>query len=128
MMYKALNLLNLAEKYYSKSKTDGFKSIFESAQKLFINEKFNECIETLSKLPDEQKLLALLIEKLKGKSVYTTLSAICSDAMDCDYTTLKGLMSLSTHVVIECEQGRTEYGLLLEDLYRKIGSVLFAIK
>jgi hypothetical protein len=83
-----------------------------------------ECMKILDSLPTEKQLLDTLVEKLKGKSVHKTLVKIARNECKSKFDLLKGLHSLSTHVIIEAEQGRREYLLLLPQLYSRIGEVM----
>lgn len=78
--------------------------------------------EALGRLPSVDDMLAALMEKLQGKSVYTTIKRIREHKEEHGWTVLKGLTSLLTHVIIECEQGRTEYKLLIPTLLDRINA------
>ncbi len=94
------------------------------ARMLFEEANFEECSRILDSLPTEKQLLDSLVEKLQGKSVHKTLVKIAKNECKSKFELLKGLYSLSTHVIIEAEQGRREYLLLLPQLYSKIGEVM----
>jgi hypothetical protein len=81
--------------------------------------------QLLDKLPTEQEMLSELIEKLKGKSVYRTLKKIDEGKETDENAILKGLFSLGTHVLIECQQGKEEFRMLLPFIYKRIGEELF---
>lgn len=65
-----------------------------------------------------------LLEKLKGKPVYKTLSKVIEEKEVTDNEKLKALFSLGTHCVIECEQGRKEYQVIVGMIHKLIESVL----
>lgn len=106
----------------------------EESKKFFVGEKYKTCIslasmflgqgnigsceETLNKLPSKDQLLERLVSKLKGKSVYKTLKQIHEKDVD-GLTKLKGISSLITHCVIEMQDGKREYGMLLPLLIEK---------
>lgn len=113
-----------AEKYFTKKK---YVSTVELARELFERGQFDLCKVQLNKLPTSAELLEKLVEKLEGKSVYKTLKQIQEDKVGNDFTTLKGLLSLGTHIVIECEHGNEEYQILLPNLLEKIGEILYEI-
>jgi prepilin-type processing-associated H-X9-DG protein len=119
-----LNKLLFAKKYF---KTGKYKLIVESAIVAYEENSSDVCEQRLNLLPTTDKLLAKLVEKLKGKSVYRTLKLI-SDGKSCDsYDMLKGLSSLLTHVVIEIKQGNVEYGMLLPKINEKINELVYSI-
>jgi len=74
---------------------------------------------------DKEQLLQQLVEKLKGKSVYKTLIQITRDENVPRTRALKGLFSLGTHLVIEIEQGGKQYECLLEDIYNRLGQLIY---
>jgi len=79
--------------------------------------------EVLKYLPDERVLLEELVNKLKDKPVYKALKrGLRENSTDVKF--VKALFSLGTHILIECEQGNTEYKMLLSTVYHKIGSLL----
>lgn len=113
-----------AEKYFTKKK---YIAIVERAVYLFQTHRNELCEEELNKLPSDVKLLENLIEKLKGKSVAKTLKLIQEGETKDGLLTLKGLLSLGTHIVIECEHGNAEYGILLPKLLEKISEIAYGI-
>ena len=113
--------LALYEKFFSSSHRD----VVEQATQSFLRGDFTESKGFLSTLPSQEELLASLLEKLKGKSVYKTLQQIMAGKCKEKSTTIKGLFSLGTHIAIECEQGHAEYGLLYEYVYEKLGELLY---
>lgn len=62
----------------------------------------------------EVQLMESLLQKLQGKSVYRTLSEVTSGKGRNKCRELIGLTSLLTHCLIECEQGNSEYLVLVE--------------
>ena len=68
-------------------------------------------------------LLEQLCIKLKKKPVYKTLRKIMKGTADTDES-LKALFSIGTHIVIEIEQGKSEYMFLLEHVHKRIGCIL----
>ena len=81
--------------------------------------------ETLDRLPSEKQLLAQLIEKLKGKSVHSTLVRLGKHKNPVKEA--KALSSLLTHAIISVEQGETEYLKLFPILLTKINSKVYEI-
>jgi len=79
--------------------------------------------EVMAFLPTEKDLLESIMEKMKDKPAYKTLKrGLKKNANDTAFA--KGLFSLGTHILIECEKGNTEYRMLLPTLYSRIGSLL----
>lgn len=117
-----LENLYFAEKFFGGTK---YGSIVEKAKKQFdLNESAN-VKKTLSRLPSDTELLQLLIEKLKGKSVYTTLKRLGSNSSKIKEA--KALSSLLTHAVISLEQGETEFTKLLPLLLSKVNDKVYQV-
>lgn len=81
--------------------------------------------EVLKKFPTEEQLLAELIEKLKGKTIYETLKKVVSEKIKDPAIVAKSLSSLLTHTLIEIEQGKKEYKMLVPVLYERLGQILY---
>lgn len=121
---KLISRLTEVEKYFTKKE---YVEIVELARELFEQGKFDLCEKELEKLPTDAELLGKLVEKLKGKSVAKTLRQMREGKIGNDLLTLKGLLSLGTHIVIECEHGNAEYGILLPKLLEKISEIAYRI-
>ena len=119
-----LNRLVLAEKYFVSEK---YKDVVRLASKAYQKDCLDVCEKMLDKLPTKEQLLLQLISKLKGKSVYSTLVKIQEGKSKNDYTTLKAVSSLLTHCVIEVEKGNKEFGILIPEVYEKIGNFVYEI-
>lgn len=104
-----------------------YQKIIESAQTAVNAGHSKRATAILSSLPTDQQLLSQLVEKLKGKSVYTTLEKIQSGKAVGDYTALKGLSSLLTHALIECEKGATEFKKLIPIIIEKLNTISFKL-
>ena len=104
-----------------------FRSIVEEAIKLYWDGKYTGCAVELNKLPTEEKLLEELIEKLKGKSVYSTLKRVQEKKDTNSFIALKGITSLLTHCLIECEHDNKEYRMLIPTILEKINQLGFEI-
>lgn len=111
-----------AEKYFTKKE---YAVIVERAVYLFQTHQDKLCEEELNKLPSSAQLLQQLVEKLKGKSVAKTLRKIQEGKLENDLLTAKGLSSLLTHVVIECEHGNNEYKVLIPNIIEKLNEVIY---
>lgn len=120
-MNELFSKLVRAEKYMLESQ---YQPHVYRARMLFEEGNFEECSRVLDCLPTEKQLLDSLVEKLEGKSVHKTLVKIAKNECKNNFELLKGLYSLSTHVIIEAEQGHREYLLLLPQLYTRIGEVM----
>lgn len=119
---KLLTEIETAQRFFSDTK---YAQIVENAVVLFNSGKEVTAGLELGKLPTEEQLLNQLIEKLKGKSVYKTLKRVARGGFENSDRFLKGLFSLGTHIVVEVEQGRSEYRMLLPVIYGKIGKILY---
>lgn len=121
--YKTLlHRVSMIERYFLDTEYD------EKARRvveLFEQERHVEAEHLARELPSPIDLLGTLLEKLKEKSVYKTLKKISDNTVDSCETSMKGLFSLGTHICIEMEQGHPEYRMILEDVYNRIGAMLF---
>jgi len=83
------------------------------------------CEIVLNRIPTIESLSAELLEKLRGKRVFKTLKQI-NEGKDLDrMLKLKALSSFFTHAVIECEQGRPEFEILLPQILESITAITF---
>jgi hypothetical protein len=111
---KQLFILN---KYFT-SKT--YFSLLQETNQAYLCNDFKRLDELMEQFPTEHQLLGMLVEKLKGKSVYITLKKITEGKVKNQAALAKGLSSLLTHTLVEVEQGNSEYKLLMEDLVKKL--------
>lgn len=119
-----LSKLIEAEKYFTKKE---YRSIVSLARELYERNQFDLCGTELDKLPSKEHLLKSLVAKLEGKSVYRTLKKIQEGVAENSLTTAKGLSSMLTHVLIECEQGNIEYRMLIPSILEKLSEVVYGI-
>lgn len=113
--------LALAERYFMKSR---YKNIVERASSHYIEGEYDKADRVLDTLPTSESLLDTMLPVLSGKPVYSTLKKVMSGKIDSDWTSMKGLSSLCTHCLIECERGNTEYLMLVDTIHEKIGKML----
>jgi len=114
--------ITIAERYYGGNPE--YAPVVRSARWLFEKQEKLRAEEMLHALPTEQELLEELVEILKDKPVYKTLRRISKGTARNVYEEMKGLFSLGTHISIELEQGRREYGILLETVHRRLRHLL----
>ena len=107
---EVLRQIEAASVYFDGTKYD---KILEAARRAADEGKLKGAQAILGTLPTDDQLLAQLVEKLKGKSVATTLERIRKREVTEGFTAMKGLSSLLTHVLIECEKGATEFRKLI---------------
>jgi len=119
---KYMVIISRAEKYFIDSK---YGDQVKEAMDNFYDGNIKKGIECLDDIPSNEELMDELVEKLKAKSVYKTLRKILSNAKMHKWEMLKGLYSLCTHIVIECEKGNTEYAILLDEVNNMIGKVRY---
>jgi len=72
------------------------------------------------------KLLAKLIENVKGKSVYTNLKSIANGKCKDKIEEAKGISSAITHCLIE-HQKDPQYKPLIASLFEKLGQLLYEL-
>lgn len=97
-----------------------YASKVEEASAAYLAQNYGVMESILSKLPNEQILLATLLEQLKGKSVEKGIKKALNESQA---TTLEqgiAVSSLITHTLIECRKN-PEYKLLLPNLYSRLG-------
>ena len=116
-----LKKLAWVEKYLLKTKYNN------EAEALLLERNESKQKDILEKLPTIEVLLAELVEKLKGKSVYSTIKKISLGEGKDDYVTAKGLSSLWTHAVIECEHGNKEFRCLLPLILEKLNELVYKL-
>jgi hypothetical protein len=97
-----------------------YENLLQETNQAYLKSDFKKLDELMSRFPTDKQLLGLLVEKLKGKSVYTTLRKILEGKIKNQAALTKGLSSLITHTLVEIEQGNPEYKILLEDLMKKL--------
>lgn len=114
-----------AEKYFTKPKYVG---IVTEARKVFQAGDFEACKKKLDELPNSGELLERLVSKLKNKHLYKTLRKIEDGTLDPILDSIpvaKGLSSLLTHILIECEHGNDEYKILLLNVAEKLNEIIY---
>jgi len=121
-----LSRLMEAEVYLSGTK---YQQIVNTTMNLFTKHKYKLCEQELSKLPTPDHLSMEIIGKLKDKKhIYTTLRQICRGKKIHDgveekidgFTVAKGLSSLLTHVIIECQKGNLEFRMLIPIIQERL--------
>lgn len=116
-------ILDKLVKYETYLKESRYQPFVQRARTLYNENNLTAAEEVLTNLPTEKFLLESIVEKLKGKSVYKALQRGLKESTQSPEF-LKGLFSLGTHILIECEQGNTEYRMLLPMVYTRIGSLI----
>lgn len=124
MKFQVLDRLEKAERYFTKKE---YESIVTAARNLFEHSKFVLCQKKLDELPSSGDLLEQLRAKLKNKHLCRTLRRIEEGRTENTLLVAKGLSSLLTHVIIECEQGNPEYKILIPNIVEKINEVVYAL-
>lgn len=117
MKYNYVKQLFILNKYFT---SNIYEKLLQETNQAYLKNDFKRLDELMEKFPTEQQLLGMLVEKLKGKSVYTTLRKILEGKVKNQAALSKGLSSLLTHTLVEIEQGNPEYKLLMEDLVKKL--------
>ena len=121
---RLLERLSKAEKFYTKK---DYSNILKSSRKAFENGQFAVCEKELDKLPSSAILLERLRDKLKDKHLCRTLRKIEEGKAGNSVLVAKGLSSLLTHIIIECEHGNTEYRILLPNVVEKLNEVIYGL-
>jgi len=121
-------------KYYSNKlleivhyfKDTRYSPLVEEASNAYLKEDWKKLKELFERLPNDYVLLETLVEKLKGKSVYTNLKKILTGEKMVEEDRAIAVSSLLTHTLIEARTN-PEYKMLLSNLYDKLG-VLIGMK
>ena len=121
---KLLNRLEEVEKYLIKKE---YEDTIKLARLLYERGQLVLCRNALERLPSREQLLSNLVKKLEHKSVYRTLKKIQEGRVENDITTLKGILSLGTHILIECEHGDSEYMMLMPSILEKFGEMIYDV-
>jgi len=101
---------------YNKYKDTKYSYVVSEAIDLCFNEQHEKALAKIESLP--KVMLADLVEKLKGKSVYTGIKDLLEGRLDNTIDNLKVLSSLKTHCLIEMKTN-PEYKELLEIIENK---------
>jgi len=115
---KLMVRLHEAELYFSSK----YPEIITEAKDQFFSDNASEeqVSATLDRLPSKDVLLKDLMEKLKGKPVYESIKKILTSKKVDNVLELKGMFSLGTHIIIECEKGNKEYASLLPFILERL--------
>jgi len=114
--------LKTATMYFN---TDQYREIVDEAKINFMSGAYDLCKKSLDQLPTKKQMMEKMMNTIEGKSVHKTLSRIVENRTKNIFEELKGCFSLGTHLAIECEKGNTEYRLLINELYERIGGLIF---
>ena len=109
---------------YSTLQHKDFRHILDESLQKYNAGDYDSCLTLLESVPEKDVLYRDLVERLKGKSVHSTLKKIAKNKEVPILTELKACLSLGTHIVIDCEQGKTESSVLLPELYERIGELI----
>lgn len=123
MSQDILDRITLAEQYFGHSAK--YRTQVRKAVECFERGDVEGAVQFIDSLPSETQLLETLTEKLKQKSVFKTLKKIAKGEETSPFEMMKGFFSLGTHICVECEQGNSEYTLLLDMIYHKLGSLIY---
>ena len=111
--------LDLAHKYFSDSKRYGV-AVKEAVA--YADAGMPKRAQLMLEwLPNDKQLFAELLGKLKNKSVYTTFKKLDENV---GYEAMKAWSSLMTHALIECEQGNTEYMMIVHQIHEALGRLI----
>lgn len=86
-----------------------FIGAFEVAEERLLAGDIDSAWEVLDEIPSLDKLFEELYVHLKGKSVHKTLMRLKAGKIKNRYEGLKGLSSLLTHIMVECEKGNLRF-------------------
>lgn len=101
-----------------------YEPLVDEATAAYVSGDYQKIDEVAKKLPDDIYLLETLVEKLKGKSVYTNLQLLLEGKETSTEQAVISTASLITHVAIDLKEGNKEYRRLLPSLYAKLGVLI----
>ena len=120
---KLLSRLTEAQINFKVSKYSG---TVDEAEKAFNHGYAVECERLLESLPTVDMLMVELVKKLEGKRIHETIKKIVNkDLKDSDILVAKGLSSLLTHAIIECEHGNLEFRMLVPVICERLNETLY---
>jgi len=121
-----MNLVTRLQEAESAFSNTRYQTTVEKAWETYNSGNTATAENLLNTLPTKEMLLRALVEKLKGKPVYKTFKRISEGKVDDPIQAMKGLFSLGTHVLIECEK-KLEYRMLLPMLHERIGELMYEV-
>jgi len=101
-----------------------YEPLVEEATAAYVRGDYAAIDNVLVQFPDDIHLLEVLVEKLRGKSVYTNLQLLLEGKETSTEQAVISTASLITHVAIDLKEGRKEYRRLLPSLYAKLGTLI----
>ena len=99
--------------------TTKYWPVVEQATKEYVKGDYQHCLNLLNTLPQDISLLESLLEKVKGKPVYSTLKKVLRNESVSKEDAEIAVSSLITRTLIESKDNR-EYRALLPDLIKKL--------
>lgn len=119
-----LNKAQEASKYYGKT----HRTICLEMYDALAGNDYRRIDELYAKLPTVEQIFEEFIERLDGKSVYTTLKKMNSnDKSVTEVMKMKCMSSLLTHACIEIESGNEKCKRILPILYERIGNLVYKV-
>ena len=97
--------------------------VVENAMAAYVADDYKKLDEIIAGLPNDLVLLEKLVNKLKGKSVYTNLKKLLERKETSVEQELISTASLIVHAGIEMKENK-EYKCLMPDLYKKLGVII----
>jgi hypothetical protein len=93
-------------------------------ENMIYSRNYKEAERSLSEFKDENQLMEELEFKLKDKPINNTLKKIRKGTIESKEQVIKGLFSLGTHAMIECERGNMEYMYVARRIHSKLSEQL----
>ena len=112
-------ILELNRRYAGTTHMD----LVEKAAAAYLLDDYKALDKIIAKLPNDLALFETLVNKLKGKSVYTNLRKLLEKKEISVEQELISTASLIVHTGIEIKENK-EYKCLLPDLYKKLGVII----
>jgi hypothetical protein len=104
-----------------------YDAVVTEASQLYSAGKLSTCLGKLEELPTEVQLLQSLMEKLKGKSVHTTLKRLAGGHGVGTVTEAVAITSLLTHALLEIKAGNWEYRKLAISILERATDKIYGL-
>jgi hypothetical protein len=116
-------ILGLSRGIFNGSFNEREQELVVEAMREYTKGNYTRIDEIFQMVGNDYQLLAKLMEKLKGKSVHDGIKNLLEGRDQSNEQAIISTASLISHVAIEMKENK-RYGILLPDLYRKLGVLI----
>lgn len=104
--------------------SDSDQLLIDEAMKAYVKGDYQRIDEIIVRISPDYKLLESLVQKLRGKSVYTGLRKLIEGKDQTTEQAIVTVASLMVHSALELKENRIEYRKLLPELHKKLGVLI----